>query len=382
MNLFLSAGEPSGDLHASNLIRSLQQIDPRSSFVGYGGEKMQSAGMELLVPMTQHAVMGFLRVIAKLATFKELLNQAKRFFQTQRPDAVLLIDFGGFNFELAKRAKAEGIPVYWFLPPQLWAWRGWRVRKVRRYVDHVLCALPFEYRWYRQRNVACSYVGHPYFDELSREQPDADFIREQRERGGRIVAILPGSRTQEVLKNAQSMLRSAEVIHRRRPDTRFLVAGFNENQAEMMRQLLPQIKAPVEVCSQRTPEIIRLAEACISVSGSVGLELMYSTVPTVVLYRVTQITRLMANLFIKCRYMSLVNLLADDELFPEFPVVYDPFEEMAEKVLHWLDHPEAMADARNQLQQLKDRYAQPGACDRAAELLTQMISAQAIRGAA
>jgi lipid-A-disaccharide synthase len=320
MHLFISAGEPSGDLHASNLIRSLKQIHPEAKIVGFGGEKMEAAGMRLLFPMTRHAVMGFLRAIAKIFTFKAHADQAVQYFHKERPDAVLLIDFSGFNLPLAKRAKAAGIPVYWFIPPQLWAWRGWRVRQVRKWVDHVLSVLPFEYRWYRKRHVPCTYVGHPYFDELSREVPDAEFVADQRQRGGRIVALLPGSRMQEVTKNAASMMRSAELIHERFPDTRFLIAAFNDSQAEVIRSLQQQVRAPVEVFVKRTPEIIRLAEACISVSGSVGLELMYSEVPSVVVYRASQSQRVIANLFIKIRYMSLVNLLADRELYPEFPV--------------------------------------------------------------
>lgn len=378
MHLFISAGEPSGDLHASNLIRSLKQIHPQARIVGFGGEKMEAAGMRLLFPMTRHAVMGFLRAIAKILTFKALADQAVRYFREERPDAVLLIDFSGFNLPLAKRAKAAGIPVYWFIPPQLWAWRGWRVRQVRKWVDHVFSVLPFEYRWYRKRHVPCTYVGHPYFDELSREVPDAEFVASQRERGGRIVALLPGSRMQEVTKNAASMMRSAERIHERFPDTRFLIAAFNDSQAEVIRSLQQQVHAPIEVFVKRTPEIIRLAEACISVSGSVGLELMYSEVPSVVVYRASQSQRVIANLFIKIRYMSLVNLLADRELYPEFPVAYDPFAEVAEKVIDWLGDLAKLGRVREELRELKAEVAKPGACDRVAKLLSDFVLARQV----
>src|SRR5205085_7590304 len=145
-------------------------------------------------PLCQLAVMWVLRVLANIPVFLELLSRADRIFRHQRPDAVVLIDYPGFNWWLARRAHFHGIPVYYFVPPQLWAWAGWRVNKMRRLVDHVLCSLPFEEPWYRARGVEARYLGHPYFDELSRQQLNAAFVEEQSERPGTVVGLLPGSR--------------------------------------------------------------------------------------------------------------------------------------------------------------------------------------------
>src|SRR5262249_44554395 len=161
----LSAGEPSGDLHAANLIRALRRHDSGVECVGFGGDSMEAAGGRLLYPLCRLAVMWFLRVLTNAVTFLRLLSRADRFLRDERPDAVVLIDYPGFNFQLARLAHARGIPVFWFVPPQLWAWAGWRVRKMRRWVDHLLCSLPFEESWYRERGVPAHYLGHPYFDE-------------------------------------------------------------------------------------------------------------------------------------------------------------------------------------------------------------------------
>src|SRR5262245_24549663 len=195
MRIFLSAGEPSGDLHGASLIQALRHRDPGIECVGFGGERMEAAGCRLLYPLCQLAIMGFLRVLPGIPTFYRFLRHADGFFRERRPDALVLIDYPGFHWWLARRAHAHGIPVFYFVPPQLWAWAGWRVRKMRRWVDHVLCNLPFEESWYRARNVQAHCVGHPYFDELSRQQPDARFAAEQRARSGLIIGLLPGSRT-------------------------------------------------------------------------------------------------------------------------------------------------------------------------------------------
>ena len=173
--------------------------------------------------------MWFARVLANIHTFLGLLSRADRYFRHQRPDAVVLIDYPGFNWWLARRAHFHGIPVFYFVPPQLWGWAGWRVEKMRRWVDHVLCTLPFEETWYRERGVQAHYVGHPFFDELIHQPIDAAFIasrggagcqpaRERRQVGnlphGPIIGLLPGSRTQEVQHNLSTLVRASQASPR------------------------------------------------------------------------------------------------------------------------------------------------------------------------
>jgi len=306
-----------------------------------------------------------------------LLDTAAHFFGEQRPDAVVLIDYPGFHWWLARAAKAEGIPVCYFVPPQLWGWAGWRVGRMRRLVDHVLCNLPFESDWYKERGVAAHYVGHPYFDDLAGQQLNAAFVAEQQARPETIIGLLPGSRTQEVERNFPLLAGAARRIHAARPDTRFLVACLKEAHGAYVAHRLEKSGMPVEVCTGRTPEIIHLAHSCIAVSGSVGLELLYRGKPSVVVYNVNPMIRFMGWLLVNARYISLVNLLAGKELFPEYLTCRDRSAALAEHVLHWLNQPKAYAEICAELVVLRRQVAVPGACDRAAAFLLKTLSAPA-----
>jgi lipid-A-disaccharide synthase len=373
MHLFISAGEPSGDLHGANFIRALRAQHPDLRVTGFGGDRMEAAGGSLLFKLTRLAVMWFGQAVANILTFIRLTKQAERHFHTDRPDAVILIDYPGFHFALAKRAHAAGIPVYFFVPPQLWAWAGWRVKKVRRWFAGVLTALPFEEAWYRDRGVKTQYVGHPYFDELAAQSLDAGFLAEQRARGGTIIGLLPGSRNQEVANNFADMLRAAHRIHAARPDVRFLVASFNEHQADAARQAAAGSSLPIEFHVGRTAEIIAIADACISVSGSVSLEMMNRLKPAVILYRAAWHLKVLSWFLLKVKYITLVNLLADEEIYPEFATTRDRSNEMAEHILRWLNDPAARTACIDRLRQVKEQVALPGACDRAAQFLLERL---------
>lgn len=376
MRVFISAGEPSGDLHGANLIRTLKTLHPNIECQGFGGDKMAAAGCRLIYPLCHLAVMWFARVLAQAPLFLQLISKADRYFRHQRPDAVVLIDYPGFNWWMARRAHYHGIPVFYFVPPQLWAWAGWRVRKMKRYVNHVLCSLPFEEPWYRARNVEATYVGHPFFDELPRQQLDEEFIAAQRLRPETIVGLLPGSRNQEVEANLSTLVRAAARIHSRNPDTRFLMACFKSGQRRMADHYLQGRGLPIETFTGRTPEIIQLAHACVAVSGSVALELLYRIKPTVVTYRASRLTMKLGHWLKTCRYISLVNLLADKELFPELVSQNCEAAAIADHILNWLNNPIAYQELCSELANLRKRVALPGACQRAAAFILQNVNAR------
>lgn len=369
MRIFLSVGEPSGDLHGANLVRTLRQLRPDLDCVGFGGERMQEAGCRLLYPLCHLAVMWFLRVLLNAHVFIRLLVQADRYFRRHRPDAVVLIDYPGFNWWIARRARFHRIPVFYFVPPQLWGWGGWRVRKVQRFVDHVLCTLPFEKGWYEERGVHAHYVGHPYFDELQGQRLDPTFLVQARNQSepSRIVGLLPGSRNQEIERNLSTLVRAAALIRGARPETRFLVACFKESQQASVTAYLRRHGITwIETHVSRTPEIIHLSHACIAVSGSVGLELLFQGKPSVVLYRIGRLDLKVCRLFMTSRFISLVNLLADREVFPEF--LTDRCEALAISmtILTWLNDAAAYEAICRDLLELRHQVAEPGACERAA----------------
>lgn len=390
--IFFSVGEPSGDLHGANLIRQLQARCPGLKAVGYGGPKMAEAGCELHADLTALAVMWFARVLLNLHKFLILGGKADRYFRHHRPDAVVLIDYPGFNWWIARRAKAHGIPVFYYSPPQIWAWARWRVKKMRRLVDHVLCGLPFEEAWLRKHGCNATFVGHPFFDEVLRHPYDEKFIAEHTQPGP-LVAILPGSRTQEVSHNLRWFLKAAALIHQQVPDVRFALASFKPHQAEMAREMVAASGLPIEICIGKTPELMRLADCAMSVSGSVSLELLYHTTPTVILYWIDRFAYFVQTFFRKVKYITLVNLLSADGLededitpfdpaqadahrvlFPEYLTYEDKSTQIAGHIVEWLTDPAKRAARVEALAALKAEVAHGGASKRAAEYILDVLA--------
>lgn len=411
MRIFFSVGEPSGDLHGANLIKQLRARRPDLEAVGYGGPRMAAAGCRLLEELTRHSVMWFLAVFVRLRLFWRLYRLAGRQFADSRtrPDAVVLIDYPGFNWWVARAAKRHGVPVYYYGVPQMWAWASWRIHKMRRLVDHALCKLPFEADWYQERGCDAQYVGHPYYDEILERRLDQSFVQSQRQAGveggagrGPLVVLLPGSRRQEVVKNSTLLLRTVEHVRRQAPSARFAVASFNEEQAAMFRERAEEFggTAEIEVHAGRTPELIEAATCCVACSGSVSLELMCAAKPTVVVYCATRLQAWLVKRLIKVKYMTLVNLLAMEDRFagtgepfdrhapgaervpmPEYPVCEDKSEQVAEHVVEWLTDPTTLERSRRRLAELRDAFAHPGATARAAEYLLTTCG-ESSRGAA
>jgi len=390
MQIFFSVGEPSGDVHGANLIRELKQRAPQIECVGYGGPRMQAAGCELHADLTKFAIMWFLRVLLNIHHFWRLYRRADNYFRQHHPDAVVLIDYPGFNWWIARAAKRHRVPVFYYGVPQIWAWGRWRIKKMRRLIDHVLCKLPFEESWYRQQGCHATYIGHPFFDETTSHQFDTDFLREQSRRPGRLVAILPGSRTQEVKSNLSWFLAAADIIHRQLPDTRFAIAAFDEKRAAAAREILAShgCQAPIDTFVEKTPELMHLAGCCMACSGSVSLELLYHEKPTVILYWINRFAYFLQRFFVKVQYITLVNLLATDDLFPEHVAPFDPdapgaeavpfpeyltwedkSQQVAAHIVEWLSDEAAFQSRVAMLRDLKARVAQPGASCRAAEYI-------------
>jgi lipid-A-disaccharide synthase len=385
MKIFFSAGEPSGDMHGANLIRELRRRMPSVEAVGYGGPEMADAGCRLHADLTALAVMWIARVVVNLHKFLALAGRADRIFRHDRPDAVVLIDYPGFNWWIARRAKAHGIPVFYFAPPQIWAWAGWRIKKMRRFVDHVLCSLPFEAKWFADRGCRATFVGHPYFDEVRRQKLDQQFLEAQRDPRRPLVTILPGSRTQEVVHNLKYFVRAAQHVLAQVPSARFAIASFKPHHAQLARDAVAGSGLPIEIFVRRTRELIHLSECCMAVSGSVSLELLFETKPTVIQYWVTPFAFTLQRWFRNVKYITLVNLLASDEvfgtdttaydpdapgadsvLFPEYVTCEDKSPQIARHIVGWLTHADARQRLIQQLIKLKAEVGHGGACGVAA----------------
>jgi lipid-A-disaccharide synthase len=380
MHLFFSVGEPSGDQHTAHLIGELRRRVPQLRAAGFGGPLMERAGCSLLCRMTEMAVMGLLPVIPLLRKFFRLRDDAERYFREHRPDAVVLVDFPGFNWHIARAAKKAGIPVFYYLPPQIWAWASWRVNKMRRYVDHVLSALPFEPKWYAEHGLTAEYVGHPIADEVAEYQYDESFIA-NRLPALPIVAVLPGSRTGEVRRNWPLMLDVMRRVGSTVPQAHFVVACYREAFRDWCRAQLTAADARLSLQFEvgKTPEILKAAHCSLAVSGSISLELVMTRTPTVILYRPGLVTDIVVRLAIQCRYMSLPNLIADREIMPEFYCSGrrdDNVAEMAATLTRWLTNPVNYTAACVELDEIRDNHLKRGATQRAATAILSRLPAR------
>jgi len=393
MRIFFSVGEPSGDQHAAELIDELRRRVPNLRATGFGGPRMQASGCDHLYPLAEKPVMGVFRILPLIPMYLRLIRQAGTFLANERPDAVILVDAPAFNWWIARQAKRHGIPVFYYLPPQLWAWAPWRISKVRRFVDYVISGLSFEADWYRQRGVDCEFTGHPFFDEVARHRLDQELMSEWLTSGRPIVGLLPGSRDQEIQKNFPTMIEVARQVHAASPDTRFCVACYKESQQQMCQDLLedairrdPALRElPIEFFVGVTPEIIAAARCCLMVSGSVSLEMLARRTPAVVVYRINWWLALLRRIFVACRYLTLTNLMASRELMPEFAFFGspdEPVQRMAAILSRWVTDPAEHDAIATELDELARLVARPGGTARTADYVLQRLGTAAQQKAA
>jgi len=421
MRIFFSVGEPSGDLHGSNLIRRLKSQQPDVECVGFGGPKMRDAGCELHYELTKMAVM-FLEALKSIRFFFRLIAQADEYFANNQVDAVVLIDYPGFNWWIAKKAKRRNIPVFYYGVPQMWAWAPWRVKKIRKYVDHVLCKLPFEVDWFAQRNCHATYVGHPYFDQLQSQQYDQEFIAELKQaavevpgantstnntstnnapssdgRSKRLMTLLPGSRDQEVRSVLPVLLDAAQKTVQQIDDCDVAIACYNERHRAMAQEMLEQRGLSFSIFVQRTPDLMAASELCLACSGSVSLELLHHRNPTIIVFKIKRWLMVAQIILMRCKFMTLVNLIATDDIgkktwrpydpdavgaeevvMPEYLTTGDPSDQVAARAVELLSNESLRQKNIAQLDMLARQYAIHGATDRAADYILEKTRQQTV----
>lgn len=392
MQIFFSVGEPSGDLHAANLIRLLKLRRPNCQAVGYGGPLMAEAGCQLHYDLTRLAVMFLAGAIWNLRTFFKLIARADDYFAHHAVDAVVLIDYPGFNWWIARKAKARGIPVFYYGVPQMWAWGSWRISKVRKFVDHVICKLPFEKSWFEARGCDATYVGHPYFDQLNSQVCDQDFLQMQQDSSRPTVLLLPGSRGIELKRNLKTLFSVAANIRTKHPQTRVVMGCLNVSHQSIAVRAREKAGVDCEIFSGRTQELMELASVCVACSGSVSLELLHHRLPTIIVYRVGLGIFLLQLFALRCKFISLPNLMMTDDIRKQQWLPYDPDAPNAEPVLmpeyltwrdcsakvsvrllDWLESESKRQRVADGLDRLADQYAIPGATARAAEFILSRI---------
>ena len=367
MNYYIIAGEASGDLHASRLMRSLKHIDAEADFRFFGGDLMSAVGGVRVRHYRELAYMGFVPVMLHLRTIFRNMALCKRDIVAWRPDVVILVDYPGFNLGIAKFLRANtSIPVFYYISPKIWAWKQYRIRDIRRYVDRMFCILPFETDFYRKLNYAVDYVGNPSVDSVSAylaKPEETDFRKHHGLDNRPILAILAGSRRQEIRDNLPMMLQLAA----RYPDFQPVIAGAPGIEPEYYRQYLGDSDA--HILFGKTYEILRNSYAALVTSGTATLETALFRVPQVVCYYVAagRLASYIFRHFFHIRYISLVNLIGGREIVQElFGARFTEQEIDAElrRILLDREYRQAML---NGYDEVIDRLGKPGAAEKAAE---------------
>lgn len=315
MNYYIIAGEASGDLHGSNLIKELHKLDATANIRCWGGEKMQAAGATLVKHYRDLAFMGFVEVITNLRTIFKNLAFCKEDILEHKPDVLVLIDYPGFNLRIAKWAKENNIKVIYYISPQVWAWKESRVKMMKQCIDEMLVILPFEKDYYKNKwNWEVQYVGHPLVEEVERATKETEELQPGKEidTAKKIIALLPGSRKQEILKKLPVMLEVSKAF----TDYQFIVAKAPGLDASFYDTLL-QPFSNVSYVNNQTYALLQQATAALVTSGTATLETALFAVPEVVCYKGNEISYQIAKRLVNIKYISLVNLIMDEEVVKE-----------------------------------------------------------------
>lgn len=301
------AGEASGDLHGSHLVKELWKLDPAGIFCGWGGDLMQQAGVKLLSHYRDMAFMGFIEVLAHLGKIRNIFRTARKELVLFRPDVLILIDYPGFNLWMARYAKKQGIRVCYYISPKVWAWKSSRVKKIKKYVDRMFVIFPFEEEYYKKYGYRVYYEGNPLIDSISHFEENVVSREEFLKRNGLdnrpLIGVIPGSRIQEIKRNLPAMLKMTDYY----PEFQFLVAGFPAIDRDLYANIIGHRK--VHLLFDQTREIMKFSRAAMVTSGTATLETALLKTPQVVCYRAHPFSYLMARMLVKTKYISLVNLI-------------------------------------------------------------------------
>ena len=317
MQYYIIAGEASGDLHGSNLIKELRKLDNAATIRCWGGDKMEAAGATLVKHYRDLAFMGFIEVIKNLRTIFKNIDFCKKDILAHRPDVLILIDYPGFNLRIAKWAKQQGIKVIYYISPQVWAWKENRVKGIKENVDKMLVILPFEKDFYKKWNYEVEYVGHPLVEVidsflLTNESNGQQNTTNEQLKTNNLIALLPGSRQQEILKKLPVMLE----VSKHFPDYQFVVAKAQCLEESFYSELLAPYKNVSSVVN-KTYELLSHAKAAVVTSGTATLETALFGVPEVICYKGSNISYQIAKRLVKIKYICLVNLIMDKEVVKE-----------------------------------------------------------------
>ncbi len=367
------AGEPSGDFHGGALVGSLKQLCPGIRISGIGGKAMADQGADIFFPIDKLSAMGLVQVIRQLGTIKQAFCLVKRRLKTDPPDAVVLIDYPGFNLKTAGFIKQHyNIPICYYIAPKVWAWNAKRLDTIATVIDHVALIFPFEIPIYKSRKICSTYVGNPLVDEYPPSLPTLNTPNKEAQANDMVIGLLPGSRSAEIDKLLPVMLDSAAMLAKRDLRLRFLVSSGITQHENRIRQIVSDHPSSdlFRIITGRPKQIFDRADLLIAASGTVTLEAALNLVPTVIIYKMSGVAYRLARLLVKAKYIGLANLIVGSQVMPELIQDNANAETISETVSSML--PE-LEHHKQQLHQVRRRLGLPGAPKRTAAIVLNLI---------
>lgn len=372
--IMIVAGEASGDLHGANLVRALHRINPAVCFYGVGGRNLKEAGVELIADSADMAVVGLTEVVSKLGMILQVLATLKASLRQNSPDLLILIDYPDFNLPLAKAAKKYGVKVFYYISPQVWAWRKGRIGKIKKIVDKMAVILPFEARLYHEAGVDATFVGHPLLDVVKTKYSRKEALeRFGLSEGVTTVGILPGSRQSEVQRLLPEMLMAAKIIEEKLNPVQYVLPLADTLDSDFVSHIIAQHPVKVRIIRGETYDVIGCTDIAIVASGTATLETALMETPMIIVYKVSRTSYSVGKMIINVNNIGLVNIIAGKTIVPELVQDEANPERIAGEVIHILANRERLEDIKTELSKIKGMLGSPGAADRAARLAYEMI---------
>jgi lipid-A-disaccharide synthase len=372
--ILLVAGEVSGDLHGSHLVEAIQRIEPEVQFLGVGGEGLERRGMKLLYPAHSLSVVGITEVFVKLRTILKALRGLKRSLEREKPDLVILIDFPEFNLRLAKIAHRRGIPILYYISPQVWAWRPKRISLIAQLVRKMVVLFPFEVPLYEAAGVDVECVGHPLLDivkpTLPKEKAYQQFGLDPKQR---TIGLLPGSRSHEVERLLPPLLASAHLLQKEIPDLQFVIPLAPGIPKTILSSRMKNISVPVKVVEGFTYDVMNLSDLLITASGTATLEGAILGKPMIIIYKVSFPSYWIGRALIRVDHIGLVNLVAEKEIAPELIQKDVHPQRIADEALRILRDPILSRKMSESMGEVCQKLGKPGAAQRAARIVTSLL---------
>ncbi|BDV42541.1 lipid-A-disaccharide synthase [Geotalea uraniireducens] len=372
--VMIVAGEASGDLHGSNLVKETRHRDPEVAFFGIGGPLMRAAGVETLVDSSEMAVIGLVEVLAHSGVIYRAYRALKAVIKNDPPDLLILIDYPDFNLLIARLAKKAGVKVLYYISPQVWAWRVGRVKKIARLVDRMAVVFPFEVPFYERAGVPVSFVGHPLAETvrptMGREAAIAAFGLQP---ARRTVGLFPGSRHGEISRLFPTILAAAGALRERYPELQFILPLAPSLTREDLEPQLSAAGLDVTVIEGRTYDVMQVCDAIVTVSGTVTLEIALMGVPMVIIYKVSPLTYQAGKRLIRVDHIGICNIVAGERVVPEL-IQHDAEPAIiADAIGRFLDDRDYAAAVREKLRQVKNNLGSGGGSAKVAALVLEML---------